>query len=118
MNSQKVFNFPTMTIALLATKSHSNFGHFCSQATAYISAPGDAELMEKMKQAIDNQRDSIRSKNADIDSLRKDLEAVRASQRIICHFPPSVATPLAQLLSKVTRKRLYVPVVRNGHPGL
>ena len=79
MNSQKVFNFPTMTIALLATKSHSNFGHVCSQATAYISAPGDAELMEKMKQAIDNQRDSIRSKNADIDSLRKDLEAVRAS---------------------------------------
>ena len=83
MNSQKVYNFPTMTIALLATKSHSNFGHVCFQATAYISAPGDAELMEKMKQAIDNQRDSIRSKNADIDSLRKDLEAVRASQRII-----------------------------------
>lgn len=45
-------------------------------ATAYISAPGDAELMEKMKETIDNQRDSIRSKNKEIDSLRTDLDAV------------------------------------------
>lgn len=45
-------------------------------ATAYISAPGDAELMEKMKKTIDNQRDSIRSKNKEIDSLRTDLDAV------------------------------------------
>lgn len=45
-------------------------------ATAYISAPGDAELMHKMKETIDNQRDSIRSKNMEIDSLRKDLEAM------------------------------------------
>ncbi|KAJ7387118.1 Rab interacting lysosomal protein-like 1 [Desmophyllum pertusum] len=45
-------------------------------ATAYISAPGDAELMHKMKETIDNQRDTIRSKNMEIDSLRKDLEAV------------------------------------------
>ena len=51
--------------------------HFCFEATAYISAPGDAELMHKMKETIDNQRDSIRSKNMEIDSLRKDLEAVR-----------------------------------------
>lgn len=50
---------------------------FCLEATAYISAPGDAELMHKMKETIDNQRDSIRSKNMEIDSLRKDLEAVR-----------------------------------------
>lgn len=46
-------------------------------ATAYISAPGDAELMQKMKETIDNQRDSIRSKNKEIDSLRTDLDAVR-----------------------------------------
>ena len=46
------------------------------KATAYISAPGDAELMNKMKETIDNQRDSIRSKNMEIDSLRNDLEAV------------------------------------------
>ncbi|KAL9981913.1 hypothetical protein ACROYT_G010677 [Oculina patagonica] len=45
-------------------------------ATAYISAPGDAELMHKMKETIDNQRDTIRSKNMEIDSLRNDLQAV------------------------------------------
>lgn len=45
-------------------------------ATAYISAPGDAELMRKMKETIDNQRDTIRSKNMEIDSLRNDLQAV------------------------------------------
>lgn len=45
-------------------------------ATAYISAPGDAELMQKMKETIDNQRDAIRSKNMEIDSLRNDLDAV------------------------------------------
>ena len=50
-------------------------------ATAYISAPGDAELMEKMKETIDNQRDSIRIKNKEIDSLRTDLDAVR---NILC----------------------------------
>ena len=49
---------------------------FFSKATAYISAPGDAELMHKMKETIDNQRDSIRSKNMEIDSLRNDIEAV------------------------------------------
>ena len=54
---------------------------FMFTATAYISAPGDAELMQKMKETIDNQRDSIRSKNKEIDSLRTDLDAVR---NILC----------------------------------
>lgn len=35
-----------------------------------------AELMQKMKETIDNQRDAIRSKNMEIDSLRNDLDAV------------------------------------------
>ena len=51
-------------------------------ATAYISAPGDAELMCKMKETIDNQRDTIRSKNMEIDSLRNDLQAVCTSNEL------------------------------------
>lgn len=45
-------------------------------ATAYISAPGDAQLMRKMKETIDNQRDTIRNKNMEIESLRNDLQAM------------------------------------------
>ena len=53
---------------------------------AYISAPGDAELMRKMKETIDNQRDTIRSKNMEIDSLRNDLQAVCISNKM-CAWP-------------------------------
>lgn len=60
--------------------SLSNAEPFCVEATAYISAPGDAELMRKMKETIDSQRDTIRSKNMEIDSLRNDLEAVCGSE--------------------------------------
>lgn len=70
-------------------------------ATAYISAPGDAELMEKMKQAIDNQRDSIRSKNADIDSLRKDLEAMEEQIQRLTTINESVRKTLAASQARV-----------------
>lgn len=70
-------------------------------ATAYISAPGDAELMEKMKQAIDNQRDSIRSKNADIDSLRKDLEAMEEQIQRLTTINESVRKTLVASQARV-----------------
>lgn len=62
--------------SFLLQKRYKNVECFCFLATAYISAPGDAELMQKMKETIDNQRDTIRSKNMEIDSLRNDLQAV------------------------------------------
>lgn len=70
-------------------------------ATAYISAPGDAELMGKMKQAIDNQRDSIRSKNADIDSLRKDLEAMEEQIQRLTTINESVRKTLVASQARV-----------------
>ena len=41
-----------------------------------MSAPGDVEVMEKMKEIIDNQRDTIRAKSTELESQRTDLEAV------------------------------------------
>ena len=78
-------------------------------ATAYISAPGDAELMHKMKDTIDNQRDAIRSKNMEIDGLRNDLEAVRYSHkpcvtRVTSLSKRSRAVRLAS--SRESRKRM------------
>ena len=76
-------------------------------ATAYISAPGDAELMHKMKETIDNQRDTIRSKNMEIDSLRKDLEAVCCSHKFVRDSRDSRdGAPIARLHE--SRKWLWV----------
>lgn len=43
---------------------------------AYVSAPGDAEVMHKMKETIDTQRDVIRSRNLEIEKQKDDIDAV------------------------------------------
>lgn len=47
--------------------------------TTYVSAPGDAEVMQRMKETIDTQRDVIRSRNLEIESQKADVEAVSTS---------------------------------------
>lgn len=42
----------------------------------YVSAPGDAAVMQKMKETIDTQRDVIRSKNLEIEKQKEDVDAV------------------------------------------
>lgn len=49
---------------------------FFFKVTTYVSAPGDAELMKKMKETIDSQRDVIRSKNLEIEKQKEDVDAV------------------------------------------
>lgn len=71
-------------------------------ATAYISAPGDAELMQKMKDAIDNQRDSIRSKNAEIETLRNDLEAMEEQIQRLTTINESLRKTLSASQARVS----------------
>lgn len=71
-------------------------------ATAYISAPGDAELMYKMKETIDNQRDTIRSKNMEIDGLRNDLEAMEEQIERLTNINESVRKTLGTSQARIS----------------
>jgi 23S rRNA maturation mini-RNase III len=63
--------------------------------TTYVSAPGDAEVMQRMKETIDTQRDVIRSRNLEIESQKADVDAVG----IYFHILHSVAVGLLWVLA-------------------
>ena len=48
----------------------------CFTETVQHLSSADLAVLEKMKSTIDNQRDAIRSKNSEIESVKNDLEAV------------------------------------------
>ncbi|KAK3750633.1 hypothetical protein QZH41_012816 [Actinostola sp. cb2023] len=77
----------------------------------YVSAPGDAEVMQKMKETIDTQRDVIRSRNLEIENQKGDVDAMEEQVERLMNINESLrknlATQQARMNSVAKEKAEY-----------
>ncbi|XP_032236486.1 RILP-like protein 1 isoform X2 [Nematostella vectensis] len=71
--------------------------------TTYVSAPGDAEVMRRMKETIDSQREAIRLRNTEIDNQRSDIDAMEEQIDRLTNINESLRRNLS---AKQTRIRM------------
>ena len=63
--------------------------YFIRNLFLLVALPGDVELMVRMKETIDGQRDELRQLNGEVQSQKREVDAV--STRSLC--PKAAYTP-------------------------